>query len=167
MRAFYERVRARRGSQIAIVAVARKLAVLFWHLLRNRRSRTTSRRGAPQSLPRRRLTPSQRLPTLPVNRHMPPQLGHALAELHALDRELGIDPLEPSYAPSSVRVRSAASRRARCSSRQSISDADNGSRSVGGAGRGGEPSRQTRPRPQLRSVACGDSASAGPQTPLS
>jgi transposase len=33
MRAFYERVRARRGSPIAIVAVARKLAVLFWHLL--------------------------------------------------------------------------------------------------------------------------------------
>jgi transposase len=33
MRAFYERVRARRGRQIAIVAVARKLAVLFWHLL--------------------------------------------------------------------------------------------------------------------------------------
>jgi transposase len=33
MRAFYERVRARRGTQIAIVAVARKLAVLFWHLL--------------------------------------------------------------------------------------------------------------------------------------
>jgi transposase len=33
MRAFYERVRVRRGSQIAIIAVARKLAVLFWHLL--------------------------------------------------------------------------------------------------------------------------------------
>jgi transposase len=33
MRAFYERVRARRGGQIAIVAVARKLAVLFWHML--------------------------------------------------------------------------------------------------------------------------------------
>jgi transposase len=33
VRAFYQRVRARRGSQIAIVAVARKLAVLFWHLL--------------------------------------------------------------------------------------------------------------------------------------
>jgi transposase len=33
MRAFYQRVRARRGSQIAIVAVARKLAVLFWHML--------------------------------------------------------------------------------------------------------------------------------------
>jgi transposase len=33
MRAFYERVRSRRGSQIAIIAVARKLTVLFWHLL--------------------------------------------------------------------------------------------------------------------------------------
>jgi transposase len=33
MRAFHERVRARRGHQIATVAVARKLAVLFWHLL--------------------------------------------------------------------------------------------------------------------------------------
>ena len=36
MRAFYERVRVRRGRQIAIVAVARKLAVLFWHLLKRR-----------------------------------------------------------------------------------------------------------------------------------
>ena len=33
LRAFYERVRARRGSQIALVATARKLSVLFWHLL--------------------------------------------------------------------------------------------------------------------------------------
>ena len=33
MRAFYERIRARRGSKIAIVAVARKLAALFWRLL--------------------------------------------------------------------------------------------------------------------------------------
>lgn len=33
LRAFYERVRARRGRQVAVVATARKLAVLFWHLL--------------------------------------------------------------------------------------------------------------------------------------
>ena len=33
LRAFYERVRARRGAQIAFVASARKLSVLFWHLL--------------------------------------------------------------------------------------------------------------------------------------
>jgi transposase len=33
LRAFYERIRARRGHQVAIVAVARKLACLFWCLL--------------------------------------------------------------------------------------------------------------------------------------
>jgi transposase len=33
LRAFYERVRARRGIQIAVVATARKLAVLCWHLI--------------------------------------------------------------------------------------------------------------------------------------
>lgn len=33
MRAFHERIRARRGHQVATVAVARKLSVLFWHLL--------------------------------------------------------------------------------------------------------------------------------------
>ena len=32
-RAFYQRVRERRGAQIALVATARKLSVLFWHLL--------------------------------------------------------------------------------------------------------------------------------------
>ncbi len=31
--AFYERLRARRGMQIAVVATARKLAVLCWHLI--------------------------------------------------------------------------------------------------------------------------------------
>jgi transposase len=33
VRGFYQRVRARRGAQIALVATARKLCVLFWHLL--------------------------------------------------------------------------------------------------------------------------------------
>jgi transposase len=33
MRAFFERVRSRRGPQIAATATARKLAVLFWHML--------------------------------------------------------------------------------------------------------------------------------------
>jgi hypothetical protein len=33
LRAFYERIRARRGSKIAVVAAARKLAALFWSLL--------------------------------------------------------------------------------------------------------------------------------------
>jgi transposase len=34
IRAFYERIRARRGHQVAIVAAARKLACLFWCLLK-------------------------------------------------------------------------------------------------------------------------------------
>jgi len=34
LRAFYERVARRRGTHIAAVAVARKLAVIVWHLLR-------------------------------------------------------------------------------------------------------------------------------------
>ena len=33
LRAFYERVRARRGMQIAVVATARKLATLCWHMI--------------------------------------------------------------------------------------------------------------------------------------
>jgi len=33
LRAFYQRVAARRGMQIAVVATARKLAVLCWHLI--------------------------------------------------------------------------------------------------------------------------------------
>jgi transposase len=33
LRAFFERIRARRGPQVAATATARKLAVLFWHLL--------------------------------------------------------------------------------------------------------------------------------------
>jgi transposase len=33
LRAFFERIRARRGPQIAATATARKLTVLFWHML--------------------------------------------------------------------------------------------------------------------------------------
>jgi transposase len=36
LRAFFERVRARRGPQVAATATARKLTVLFWHLLSRR-----------------------------------------------------------------------------------------------------------------------------------
>ena len=45
LRAFFERVRARRGPQIAATATARKLVVLFWHLLRaSRTMRSRDRR---------------------------------------------------------------------------------------------------------------------------
>jgi transposase len=46
LRAFHERTRARRGPQIAAVAVARKLAILAWHLLHS----GTEYRWAPSGL---------------------------------------------------------------------------------------------------------------------
>src|SRR6202011_4833565 len=33
LKAFFERIRARRGPQVAATATARKLTVLFWHML--------------------------------------------------------------------------------------------------------------------------------------
>jgi hypothetical protein len=33
LRAFYQRVQARRGMQVAVVATARKLTTLCWHLI--------------------------------------------------------------------------------------------------------------------------------------
>lgn len=35
LRAFYQRVRSRRGHQVAVVATARKMVTIFWHLLRD------------------------------------------------------------------------------------------------------------------------------------
>jgi transposase len=51
LRAFYRRLRARRGAQVAIVAVARKLARLFWCLL----SREEDYAYAQPSLARKKL----------------------------------------------------------------------------------------------------------------
>ena len=65
--AFHERVRARRGSQIAIVAVARKLAVLFWHLLTRERAYAYQR----PSLTRKKL----RAPRTARQRRAPPPAG--------------------------------------------------------------------------------------------
>ena len=44
LRAFYQRVKARRGAQIAIVAVARKLAMLCWQLLTREQAEHAYRR---------------------------------------------------------------------------------------------------------------------------
>jgi transposase len=51
LRAFYERIRARRGHQVAVVAAARKLACLFWCLL----TRAEDYAFAQPSLTRRKL----------------------------------------------------------------------------------------------------------------
>ncbi len=44
LRAFYERVRARRGHSVAVVATARKLACLFWCLLTREQDYASARR---------------------------------------------------------------------------------------------------------------------------
>ena len=45
LRAFFARVRARRGPQVAATATARKLVVLFWHLLTRQEDYAFARPG--------------------------------------------------------------------------------------------------------------------------
>lgn len=67
LHAFAERIRARRGANVATVAVARKLVVLFWHMLTKRRGVRlrppfADRREEPQS----RAAESSSLPEHPA-----------------------------------------------------------------------------------------------------
>jgi transposase len=85
LRAFYERVRARRGMQIAVVATARKLAVLCWHLIA---------KGEDYAYQRPSLT-AQKLRALELRAGMPSRRGqrgstHAsnLKEVRARERAL-------------------------------------------------------------------------------
>lgn len=63
LRAFFDRVRARRGPQIAATATARKLVVFFWHLLRKEqdyafaRPAMTRQQDPRARAPRRRSSP--------------------------------------------------------------------------------------------------------------
>jgi transposase len=85
LRAFGERVRARRGAQVAAVAVARKLVVLCWHLL----SKDEDYAFARPSLTRqktRRLELLAGAPRRPGNRQGPP-LSPSAAQ-RAAEREL-------------------------------------------------------------------------------
>src|SRR5206468_7429874 len=53
LRAFFERVRARRGAQMAATATARKLVVLFWHLLTSNQDYAFARPAMTRSKVRR------------------------------------------------------------------------------------------------------------------
>ena len=77
LRAFCERVRARRGAQIAAVAVARKLAVLSWHMLTREEDYAFARPASTRKKLRRlELTAGARAPARPPRRtaarHTPP-----------------------------------------------------------------------------------------------
>lgn len=61
LRAFFLRIRQRRGQQIAAVATARKLAVIVWHMLRNEQDFAWNR-PALTAIKRRRLELQAGLP---------------------------------------------------------------------------------------------------------
>jgi transposase len=85
LRAFYERVRGRRGTQIAVVATARKLTVLCWHLMAKERDYAFARPS---------LT-AQKLRALELRAGMAPRRGrkgkaaaYSLKEVRRREREL-------------------------------------------------------------------------------
>jgi transposase len=83
LRAFHQRIAARRGSNIATVAVARKLAVIAWHMLT---------RGEDYAFARPSLT-REKLRRLELMNGAEPQKGKrigvfATKEQHRLDKEL-------------------------------------------------------------------------------
>src|SRR6185437_8308398 len=85
LRAFYERVRARRGMQIAVVATARKLAVLCWTMIE---------RGEDYAFARPSLT-DKKLRALELRAGMPSRRGqkgnaaaYSLKEVRRREREL-------------------------------------------------------------------------------
>ena len=85
LRAFYERIRSRRGMQIAVVATARKLAVLCWHLVIKREDYAFARPS---------LT-DKKLRALELRAGMPPRRGqkgkaaaYSLKEVRRREREI-------------------------------------------------------------------------------
>jgi transposase len=85
LRAFFERIKARRGMHIAVVATARKLAVLCWHMVT---------KNEDYAFQRPSLT-AQKLRALELRAGMPARRGqkgtaasYSLKEIRAREREL-------------------------------------------------------------------------------
>jgi transposase len=85
LRAFFERVRSRRGMQIAVVATARKLAVLCWHMIS---------KGQDYAFQRPSLT-AQKLRALELRAGAPPRrgqkgkaAGYSLKDVRAREKAL-------------------------------------------------------------------------------
>jgi transposase len=85
LRAFYERVRARRGTQVAVVATARKLTVLCWHLVVKEQDYAFAR----PSLTAQKLRALEPRAGLPARRGQKGRAaGYALKDVRAREREL-------------------------------------------------------------------------------
>jgi len=85
LRAFYQRVRARRGTQVAIVATARKLAVLCWQLMIKGESYAFAQ---PSLLARKHRTLELRAGLPPANGRKGNAAGYSLKAVRAAEREL-------------------------------------------------------------------------------
>ena len=85
LRAFYQRVRARHGTQVAIVATARKLAVLCWHLLIKGENYAFAQ---PSLLARKHRTLELRAGQPPANGRKGNAAGYSLKAVRAAEREL-------------------------------------------------------------------------------
>ena len=94
LRAFYLRIRARRGSQVALVAVARKLAILTWHLLTKGEDSTGPRRTRPpRSCARWPSRPARRsFPTVAPGSRVPGAAPARTPERPPLWRRFGSGP---------------------------------------------------------------------------
>ena len=87
LRAFGERVRARRGAQIAAVAVARKLVVLCWNLLTKDQDYAFARPSLTRQKTRR-LELAAGAPQLPRGRKKGAPVSGASSSQRAAEREL-------------------------------------------------------------------------------
>lgn len=98
LRAFFERVRARRGHAIAIVAVARKMCTLFWRLL-------TTGEDYAYTMP---TATAKKLRTIELKAGVPkpPRDGrrpeHNREERRQLERQTADTPKPPTSAPSPI-----------------------------------------------------------------
>jgi transposase len=85
LRAFYERVRSRRGMQIAVVATARKLCVLCWHMI----TRGEDYAFARPSLTAKKLRALQLKAGLPARRGQKGSAaGYSLKDVRAREKQM-------------------------------------------------------------------------------
>ncbi|MDQ3879623.1 MAG: transposase, partial [Chloroflexota bacterium] len=91
--AFHARIRARRGSQIATVATARKLATLAWHMLRNEQDYAYARPSLTR-IKLRRL--ALRCGAAPLTGKRPPVRIHPTAPQRAAERAM-LEQAETAY----------------------------------------------------------------------
>jgi len=100
---FHARIKARRGGGVAIIAVARKLAIIAWHLL----TKDQDYRDARPDLARTKRRALERLAGREVSGTRSPQRG-ALGSSHDLGRTRlrgGDDPHHPTLRQAVDRVR--------------------------------------------------------------